>query len=62
VLTGRINFTGSVTVGRIVAGLCGKVGKPILLELGGKAPAIVMPSADLEVAVNNVSGSRSRCG
>jgi acyl-CoA reductase-like NAD-dependent aldehyde dehydrogenase len=37
----KINFTGSTAVGRILAELAGKNLKPILLELGGKAPAIV---------------------
>lgn len=46
----KINFTGSSNVGRIVAQLAGKSLKPVLLELGGKAPAIVCEDADLDVA------------
>ncbi|KAI9052637.1 hypothetical protein LZ554_003976 [Drepanopeziza brunnea f. sp. 'monogermtubi'] len=46
----KINFTGSTAVGRIVAELAGKNLKPVLMELGGKAPAIVLPDADLELA------------
>ncbi|KAL8279799.1 hypothetical protein RQP46_007894 [Phenoliferia psychrophenolica] len=41
-------------VGKLVAGLCGKYSKPILLELGGKAPAIVLESADFATAANNI--------
>lgn len=46
----KINFTGSTGVGRILARLAGENLKPILLELGGKAPAIVFEDADLKVA------------
>lgn len=46
----KINFTGSTLVGRILGELAGKHIKPILLELGGKAPAIVWEDADLKLA------------
>ncbi|KAH6889631.1 aldehyde dehydrogenase domain-containing protein [Thelonectria olida] len=46
----KINFTGSSNVGRIIAQMAGKSLKPVLLELGGKAPAIVCEDADLDVA------------
>ncbi|MBE3047852.1 aldehyde dehydrogenase [Candidatus Bathyarchaeota archaeon] len=46
----KINFTGSTAVGRIISELAGANLKPVLLELGGKAPAIVCEDADLEVA------------
>jgi acyl-CoA reductase-like NAD-dependent aldehyde dehydrogenase len=46
----KINFTGSTAVGRIVGRLAGENLKPIVLELGGKAPAIVWEDADLELA------------
>ncbi|QKD57872.1 Aldehyde/histidinol dehydrogenase [Fusarium oxysporum Fo47] len=45
----KINFTGSTAIGRIIAQMAGTSLKPILLELGGKAPAIVLQDADLEV-------------
>lgn len=48
----RINFTGSTKVGRIIAGLAARALKPVLLELGGKAPLIVLDDADLDEAVN----------
>jgi len=48
----RVNFTGSTRVGRIVAELCGRHLKPVLLELGGKAPLVVLDDADLDAAVN----------
>lgn len=46
----KINFTGSTAVGRIIARLAGDNLKPVLLELGGKAPAIVWEDADLDNA------------
>jgi len=48
----RINFTGSTRVGRIIAELAGRHLKPVLLELGGKAPLIVLDDADIDGAVN----------
>jgi acyl-CoA reductase-like NAD-dependent aldehyde dehydrogenase len=47
----RINFTGSTEVGRSVAKLAAEQLKPVLLELGGKAPLIVLEDADLDEAV-----------
>lgn len=47
----RINFTGSTRVGRIIAATAAKYLKPVLLELGGKAPVIVCHDADLDQAV-----------
>jgi acyl-CoA reductase-like NAD-dependent aldehyde dehydrogenase len=48
----RINFTGSTAVGRIIAKRAAEHLKPVLLELGGKAPLIVLEDADLDEAVN----------
>ncbi|MEO6389249.1 MAG: aldehyde dehydrogenase [Croceibacterium sp.] len=47
----RINFTGSTAVGRIIAQRAAGHLKPVLLELGGKAPMIVLEDADLDEAV-----------
>ena len=47
----RINFTGSTRVGRIIAQTAAKYLKPVLLELGGKAPLLVLDDADLDAAV-----------
>jgi benzaldehyde dehydrogenase (NAD) len=47
----RINFTGSTHVGRIVAIRAAENLKPCLLELGGKAPLVVLEDADLDEAV-----------
>ncbi len=47
----RINFTGSTEIGRIIAKRAAEHLKPVLLELGGKAPLLILDDADLEEAV-----------
>jgi vanillin dehydrogenase len=46
----RINFTGSTKVGRIIATKAAAHLKRTLLELGGKAPFVVLADADLDEA------------
>jgi benzaldehyde dehydrogenase (NAD) len=46
----RVNFTGSTRVGRLVAENAARHLKRVLLELGGKAPLVVLADADLDVA------------
>jgi acyl-CoA reductase-like NAD-dependent aldehyde dehydrogenase len=48
----RVNFTGSTKVGKLIAEKAAHYLKPVLLELGGKAPLIVLDDADLDAAVN----------
>lgn len=48
----RVNFTGSTRVGRIIAEKSGRNLKRCLLELGGKAPLVVLDDADIAGAVN----------
>ncbi len=48
----RVNFTGSTRVGRIIAETAGRHLKRCLLELGGKAPFVVLDDADVDGAVN----------
>lgn len=48
----RVNFTGSTKVGRIIAATAAQHLKPALLELGGKAPLLVLNDADLDAAVD----------
>jgi acyl-CoA reductase-like NAD-dependent aldehyde dehydrogenase len=47
----RVNFTGSTHVGRIIAEHAAKHLKPVLLELGGKNPLVILEDADLDEAV-----------
>jgi acyl-CoA reductase-like NAD-dependent aldehyde dehydrogenase len=59
----RINFTGSTRVGRLLAQAAARHLKPILLELGGKAPLVVLEDADLDAAVNaTVFGAFANAG
>ena len=51
----RVNFTGSTHVGRIIAARCAFHLKPSVLELGGKAPLLVLDDADLDAAVNGAA-------
>jgi acyl-CoA reductase-like NAD-dependent aldehyde dehydrogenase len=53
----RVNFTGSTHVGRIIAQQCALHLKPVLLELGGKNPIIVLDDADLDAAVEGAAFS-----
>jgi acyl-CoA reductase-like NAD-dependent aldehyde dehydrogenase len=47
----KIAFTGSTEVGREIGEKTGRALKRVTLELGGKSPNIILPDADLEVAV-----------
>lgn len=48
----RVNFTGSTEVGRRIGVLCAQHLKASVLELGGKAPFVVLEDADLDAAVD----------
>ncbi|KAJ5814946.1 aldehyde dehydrogenase [Penicillium riverlandense] len=51
----RVNFTGSVRVGRIIARHCAVYGpKQCVVELGGKAAAVVLEDADLDAAADDI--------
>ena len=54
-LVKKVNFTGSTAVGAIIASKSGKELKPVLMELGGKASAVVCEDADLEKAAMQVA-------
>lgn len=47
----RVNFTGSTRAGKVIASICARHLKRSLLELGGKAPLIVLDDADMDQAV-----------
>ena len=51
----RVNFTGSTKVGKLIAMTCAKYLKPVVLELGGKAPLVVLDDADIDDAVNGAA-------
>ncbi len=56
----KISFTGSTQVGRLLMKQCADQIKKVSLELGGNAPFIVTPSADLEQAVDGLMACKFR--
>lgn len=50
----KVAFTGSTEVGRSIMKQASGTVKKVTLELGGKAPAIVLPDADLEVTIPGI--------
>src|SRR5271169_3474353 len=46
----KVSFTGSTAAGRWIAETCGRLLRPVTLELGGKSAAIVLDDADLDLA------------
>ena len=44
-----VSFTGSTRVGRQIGETCGRLLRPVNLELGGKSPAVVLDDADLDL-------------
>jgi phenylacetaldehyde dehydrogenase len=51
----KIAFTGSTEVGKLIVGAARGNLKKLTLELGGKSPAIVMPDADMTLAVPGIA-------
>ena len=49
-----VSFTGGIPGGRAVAASAARQVKPVVMELGGKSPQIVLEDADVELAVNGV--------
>ena len=47
----KISFTGSTAVGKMIGETCGRNLVSASLELGGKNPLVIMPSANMENAV-----------
>ncbi|MFE2429320.1 aldehyde dehydrogenase [Streptomyces sp. NPDC059373] len=43
----KVAFTGSTAAGRIIAENCGRLMRPVTLELGGKSAALILDDADL---------------
>lgn len=55
---GMISFTGSVETGSRIMQTAAKNITKVNLELGGKAPALVLADADIDLAVNAIKNSR----
>jgi len=54
-LVAKVAFTGSTEVGRLLAEKCGRLLRPVTLELGGKSASIVMEDADLDYFASMVN-------
>jgi acyl-CoA reductase-like NAD-dependent aldehyde dehydrogenase len=50
-----ISFTGSLETGKLIAAECGRQMKRYSMELGSKNVTIVMPDADLDLAVEGIA-------
>ncbi|NDW17996.1 aldehyde dehydrogenase [Dysgonomonas sp. 216] len=55
---GMVSLTGSVAAGQQTMAAAAPNITKVSLELGGKAPAIVMPDADIDLAVKSIVASR----
>lgn len=44
----KVAFTGSTGAGKIIAGQCAQLLRPVTLELGGKSASIILPDANVE--------------
>ncbi|MEO3806021.1 aldehyde dehydrogenase family protein [Nonomuraea sp. B1E8] len=55
-----LHFTGSTTVGRTVAQAAGAALKPVVMELGGRAPFVVLADANLDEAVDTLMVAKFR--
>ncbi|KAA9164470.1 aldehyde dehydrogenase [Amycolatopsis acidicola] len=49
----KVSFTGSTAAGRSIAETCGRLLRPVTLELGGKSAAIVLDDADLASTIES---------
>jgi len=49
-----VSFTGSTETGRVIGRVCGEMHKRLSLEMGGKNAQIVMPDADMDLAIDGV--------
>ena len=52
--TDKVSFTGSTAVGRIIGETCGRLLRPVTLELGGKSAAIILDDADLSATIEGL--------
>ncbi|KAL7942902.1 Aldehyde/histidinol dehydrogenase [Trichoderma barbatum] len=50
----KVEFIGSAAVGRLIGQVAAKYLKPVLMELGGKAPSIVLKDADVKLAAEKI--------
>ena len=59
-IVGKLSFTGSTAVGKLLMKQCASTVKKVSLELGGNAPFLVFDDADLDAAVEGAIASKFR--
>jgi acyl-CoA reductase-like NAD-dependent aldehyde dehydrogenase len=47
----KVAFTGSTEAGRAIGAVCGRLIRPVTLELGGKSAAVILDDADIESVI-----------
>lgn len=50
----KVAFTGSTNAGRVIGAECGRLIRPVTLELGGKSAAVILDDADLDATVEGL--------
>ncbi|HME49461.1 aldehyde dehydrogenase [Mycobacterium sp.] len=50
----KVAFTGSTAAGRAIGEACGRLIRPVTLELGGKSAAIILDDADIDATMNGL--------
>ncbi len=50
----KVSFTGSTAAGRAIGEVCGRLLRPVTLELGGKSAAIILDDADLDATMKGL--------
>jgi aldehyde dehydrogenase (NAD+) len=50
----KVTFTGSTAAGRTIGEVCGRLLRPVTLELGGKSAAIILDDADLDATMKGL--------
>ncbi len=53
----KVAFTGSTAAGREIGQVCGRLLRPVTLELGGKSAAILLPDVDLDAALPSLAAA-----
>jgi acyl-CoA reductase-like NAD-dependent aldehyde dehydrogenase len=53
----KVSFTGSTAVGRLIAQECGRLLRPVTLELGGKSAAVILEDADLDATIKGLKNA-----
>lgn len=59
-LVGKVTFTGSTRVGKLVARICADNLKKVTLELGGNCPVLIFDDADIEQALSQIFALKYR--